>query len=136
MTASPAPPEPDPRPVVFFDGGCPLCRREIAHYRRLDGQGRVAWVDIQAEPEVLAAHGLDLDTAMARFHVRDGAGRWQTGAWGFVAMWSGLPYYRALAALVRGLRLTPLLDAGYRVFARRRLASRCRDGVCATGEAP
>lgn len=124
------------QPRVFYDGGCPLCRREIDHYRRLDLSARIQWVDIQSEPEVLAAHGLDLASAMARFHVLGGDGRWHTGAWGFTELWSQLPYYRGLARLVRGLRVEPLLDAGYRVFARRRLAARCRDGVCATAEAP
>ena len=29
------------RPMVFYDGGCPLCRREIAHYRRIDSAERL-----------------------------------------------------------------------------------------------
>jgi predicted DCC family thiol-disulfide oxidoreductase YuxK len=124
------------RPQVFYDGGCPLCRREIDHYRRLDRDERVEWVDILQAPESLARAGLDREEAMARFHVLDGRGRWQTGAWGFAEVWSHLPYYRRLAGAVRGLGLLPLMDAGYRLFARRRLAARCRDGACAAGGRP
>jgi hypothetical protein len=43
-------------------------------------------VDITREREALAFHGLDLETAMQRFHVLDARGNWQTGAWGFVEM--------------------------------------------------
>ena len=38
------------RPMVFYDGGCPLCRREIAHYRRIDSAERLRWVDALNEP--------------------------------------------------------------------------------------
>jgi predicted DCC family thiol-disulfide oxidoreductase YuxK len=48
MVLGPPPDEPRPfqtasldRPVVFYVGGCPLCRREISHYRRLDRRGAV-----------------------------------------------------------------------------------------------
>ena len=124
-----------PRPAVFFDGGCPLCMREIAHYRRLDRDGQIEWVDITRRPEQLAAHGLSLYTAMARFHVLDSRGVWQTGAWGFNEMWSHLPYYRWLARLLSALRLISLLDKAYAGFARWRLRSRCgADGCRLHGE--
>mgnify|MGYP000446977673 CR=1 FL=1 len=38
-------PEGSGRPLVFYDGSCPLCRREIAHYRRQDRAGALGWVD-------------------------------------------------------------------------------------------
>ena len=47
-------------PVVFFDGGCPLCRREIAHYRRIDTAQRLCWVDAASEPEALQRHGVSM----------------------------------------------------------------------------
>lgn len=118
------------RPTVFFDGGCPLCRREIAHYRRLDRHGRIHWFDV-AEPGVqLDQFGLDRTAVMARFHVRDADGRMLTGAAAFVALWRCLPGYRHLARLVSALHLTGLLEWGYRRFAVWRLRRRCDDGLC------
>ncbi len=35
---------------------------------------------------------------MQRFHVLDADGCWQTGAAGFIELWTHLPYYRMLAA--------------------------------------
>ena len=34
------------RPVVFYDGACPLCSREIAHYRRRQDSDDLLWLDI------------------------------------------------------------------------------------------
>ena len=31
--------------TVYFDGACPVCRGEIAHYRRQRGSESIAWVD-------------------------------------------------------------------------------------------
>ena len=84
----------DPRPVVLFDGGCPLCRREIAHYRKLRAAQGVRWVDITMTDDLESRYGIGAEAAMARFHVRDGHGRWQTGAVAFVELWSHLGPYR------------------------------------------
>ena len=119
-----------PYATVFFDGACPLCGAEIAHYRRLRGAQRVRWVDISEDAQALADHGLTRATAMARFHVLDADGRWQTGAWGFAELWSHLPAYRWLSYGVRKLRLLPLLDHGYRWFARWRSRRVCASGRC------
>jgi predicted DCC family thiol-disulfide oxidoreductase YuxK len=120
------------RPVVLFDGGCPMCSREIAHYRRRRGADRIDWIDIATADALQARYGVSPDDAMARFHVRDPRGCWQTGAWGFVELWSHLATYRWLAGAMRSLRLTGILDFAYTGFARWRLRRRCDETSCTT----
>lgn len=121
---------PATRTTMFYDGSCPLCRREVAHYRRLDRSGRVHWLDIAADPTPLQAHGVSPEQAMRRLHALDADGRLVSGAWAFAAIWRELPGYRWLARLVTALHLLPLMDAVYRRFARWRYARRCREGIC------
>ena len=35
-----------PALTIYYDGSCPLCRREIAFYRRLRATMRLDWVDV------------------------------------------------------------------------------------------
>jgi len=120
--------------VVFYDGACPMCRREIGHYRKRRGSAELNWIDVSRPSPELDAYGLGQASAMARFHVLDENGRWQTGAWGFAELWSHLPAYRWAATLVRRLRLLPLLDAAYTRFARWRLRGRCLQASCGSGD--
>jgi predicted DCC family thiol-disulfide oxidoreductase YuxK len=120
-------------PTVFFDGSCPLCRREIAHYRRSRYADRLAWVDLSSDQARLEVHGLSRQQAMQRLHVLDASGNWQIGAWAFAEMWSHLPRYRVLASLFRHTGLLPLLDRLYNVFARWRSRRRCA-GMASVGE--
>lgn len=121
------------RPLVLFDGGCPLCRREIAHYRRLPGSDAVEWQDLDPLPDGEVADGVTRADAMARFHVRDPRGNWHSGVAAFVVLWRALPRYRWLARAVTLLRLTRPLDVVYGHFARRRLVRRCDSSCAATG---
>jgi predicted DCC family thiol-disulfide oxidoreductase YuxK len=119
--------------TVFFDGSCPLCSREISHYRRLRGADQLVWVDISSDNHMLAVHGLERQTAMERFHVLDANGQWQTGARGFIELWSHLPAYRWLATLVRVLHMENILDFIYTQFARWRVQRRCDSTRCERG---
>lgn len=116
--------------TVFYDGGCPMCAREIAHYRRLAGAERgIVWVDVTREPAPLAQAGLGLETALRRFHVREGE-RWQVGVRGFLALWVRLPGYRWLAQVIEALRLIRPLEALYAHFADWRFRRRGSAGAC------
>ena len=116
--------------TIFYDGSCPLCSREIAHYQRLSGAESMKWIDIAKTENLQTAYGLHYDSAMARFHVLDVNGNWKTGAWGFAELWSHLPGYRRLAQALRVLRLLPLLDHAYSYFARWRLRPSRYDKTC------
>jgi predicted DCC family thiol-disulfide oxidoreductase YuxK len=119
------------RPIVFYDGGCPLCRREIAHYQRIDRERRIQWTDIQQQPDTLQAHGLSWQQAMQRMHVRDSDGQMVSGAAAFAALWRHIPRYHLLAVFVSLPGIHWLAEQVYSVFARRRYRSRCSDQVCA-----
>lgn len=44
-----------PKPIVYYDGGCPVCRREIGFYQTCPGAEHIAWQDISQAPELVAA---------------------------------------------------------------------------------
>jgi predicted DCC family thiol-disulfide oxidoreductase YuxK len=120
-----------PEIEVFYDGGCPLCRREVALLRRLDRRGRVRFVDIDAPGFEAAAIDAPGDL-MARIHARGPDGAWVTGVEVFRQIYALLGF-GPLVALTRLPGLSPLLDALYAIFARNRVRwlGRCSAGACA-----
>jgi len=106
------------KPTVFYDGACPLCSREIAHYRQCSGSDVVNWLDISQSREQLAAYDIDYDSAMKRFHVLSPDGTYHTGAYGFVYLWSKLKPYKIFSKLINLFSLASLLDWFYVRFAK------------------
>lgn len=121
-----------PQVLMFYDGGCPLCSREVSHYRRLDKAQRVGWIDITRDYGTLEAFNVPYRSAMERLHVLSRDGRLLTGAYGFAAVWSELPYYHLLSKLLRIPGALALLDKAYNGFARWRFRRRCSDVACDT----
>ena len=108
--------------TLFWDGGCPLCRREIAYYKFLDHEKRVNWINIEAEPERLAPHGVEPEAAMEFIHGIDKSGQLVKGVPAFIAVWEVLPYWNVLPPLIRTFPFAmPLVDAAYAWWAKRRL---------------
>lgn len=103
-----------PRVTVWFDGACPLCRREIALIRRLDWRGRIAFVDV-ARPE--SACPIDRTQLLARFHAREGDVL-LSGAAAFAAMWRAVPMLWPLGQLARLPLVLPMLERAYTAFLR------------------
>jgi len=103
-----------PALTVYYDGACPLCRVEIAHYRRQQGADVLCFVDV-AEPTACGP-GLSHAQALARFHVRDAEGRLLSGAAAFVGLWQHLPRWRWLGRVAAWPPVLALLELGYRAF--------------------
>ena len=105
---------------VWFDGDCPLCRREIALMRRLDRRGAVAFHDVATGQ---GACPIDRAELLARFHARED-GRMLSGAAAFAAMWRAIPLMRPLGLLARNRRVLAALERLYLAFLPRRPAIR------------
>ncbi len=112
-SSSPAAP---PALTVYYDGACPVCSREIAHYQRLPGAQACQWVDAaQCPPEALGP-GLARAQALGRFHVRLPDGRLLDGAAGFAALWQAMPGWRWLGRLAASAPVRPLAALAYNAF--------------------
>ena len=122
MVSSPpgrVPPDP-PELTVFYDGGCPLCTKEIAFYERCSGADRIRWVDVSLATEPDVAEGLSRDQAIRRFHVQHPDGQVTSGGRAFAELWDEMCRVRyAVAMIGRVCRRGPLavaLDIAYQAF--------------------
>lgn len=103
---------------VWFDGDCPLCRREIALMRRLDRRGAIRFHDVATGE---GACPLDRTALLARFHARED-GQMLSGAAAFAAMWRAIPLLRPLGLLARNRRVLAGLERLYLAFLKVRPA--------------
>lgn len=100
--------------TVWFDGGCPLCRREIALMERLDRRGAIRFVDVDAGD---ANCPLDRAELLGRFHAMED-GRIVSGAAAFAAMWREIPRLRLLGLAARNPIVLAGLERLYVAFLR------------------
>ena len=117
--------------TLYYDGGCPVCTREIGFYQRRRGADRIHWVNLaQCDPRELGTD-LSFDAAIARLHARRPDGQLVSGGRAFAALWQALPAFRltgrvaALPGIVHGL------EWGYRGFLKVRRLWRGNAVACA-----
>lgn len=98
--------------TVIYNGDCPICSREIAHYRaRAERAGAPLAFEDLARAD-LSRHGLTRDGAARRIYAVEN-GRLLGGLDAFAAVWSRLPGLRWLARAARLPVLRPVLSFGY-----------------------
>lgn len=102
--------------TVFYDGGCPICAREVGMYQSLKGAEFIKWVNLSALPDGEVAPGVIKKNALARFHAVDYKGNIHVGGAAFVALWCMLPKFRILGALFNRWPFRAILDHLYRLF--------------------
>jgi predicted DCC family thiol-disulfide oxidoreductase YuxK len=109
-----------PNLTVLYDGGCPLCSAEIAHYRDIAAGRSIAFEDVAANPAFAGSCGLTPEAALARFHVRVGD-QVLSGAAAFAALWKELPgAWRFLGTVASLPFLSGAFEILYWLFLRAR----------------
>jgi demethoxyubiquinone hydroxylase (CLK1/Coq7/Cat5 family) len=104
--------------TVFYDGACPLCRREIDLYRRQSGAEALDFVDVNAAPPGTLPQATTRAQLLSRLHVADADGRLLDGAAAFFALWQRLPAWRWLGRLGRLRLVVRVADGIYSGFLR------------------
>lgn len=103
------------RVKVWFDGGCPLCQREIRIMRRLDIGGAIDFVDVSESVD--ATCPIDQADLLARFHAEEN-GKVLSGAAAFAAMWRAIPRLRWLGMLAQNATVLAIFERLYLLFLR------------------
>jgi predicted DCC family thiol-disulfide oxidoreductase YuxK len=98
--------------IVWYDGACPMCMREIALMRRLDVRRSIDFLDIAPADAVCP---LDRQLMLARFHASED-GVILSGAAAFAAMWRAIPLLKPLGLIARNAFVLGLLERLYNRF--------------------
>lgn len=120
------------QPIVFYDGDCPLCKKEIGHYMGIDQNKSVHWVDISTDKILLTHYGISFASAMKKLHVIDINNQIRIGVDAFLTIWLRLPYYRYLAKTVTLLKLKKPMTWAYNIFAKQRYKKFIQRQRCTT----
>jgi predicted DCC family thiol-disulfide oxidoreductase YuxK len=106
-----------PANTVYFDGSCPICRREIAVYQRKADEHAIQWVDVSLkESETLIPVGLSRAVLTKRFNVRQSSGQVVSSLAAFMVVWQCTPGFRWFARLAALRSISALLSILYEIF--------------------
>jgi len=112
---------PNPYLTVWYNTRCPVCNGGIDWQRNkllaAVRAGRIAFRDINEQPDALAAYGASLDDVRRRLHATDEAGRLIVGADVAIAIWQMTPGEGWLATLLGNRLMLPVTRFGYDRFA-------------------
>ena len=127
----PPPPQPTfPVLTLYYDGGCPVCTREIGFYRRRRGAERIRWVNLAQCGDTELGADLSREAATARLHARRSDGGLLSGARAFAALWQALPAFRLAGRVAALPGIVQTLEWGYQGFLKVRRLWRKNAGAC------
>jgi predicted DCC family thiol-disulfide oxidoreductase YuxK len=116
--------------TLYYDGGCPVCTREIGFYRRQRGAERVRWVNLAQCGDDELGPDLSREAAYAKLHARLPDGRLLAGARAFAALWQVLPAFRLAGRIAALPGFVHVLERGYRGFLKVRRLWRKDAAAC------
>ena len=102
--------------TLYYDGGCPVCTREIGFYHKRRGSECIRWVNLALCEDDELGSGLSRKAAYARLHARLPDGQLVSGAAAFAALWQALPAFRLAGRISALPGVIHLLEWGYRGF--------------------
>ena len=101
---------------VYYDGSCPLCKREIGFYHKQKGSEKVSWIDLSLSQNIEVEPGLTKSSALKRFHVKLENGSIVSGASAFISLWLSLDRFTKFGKYLNRTWIIKLLDILYNWF--------------------
>ncbi|MGM0985240.1 MAG: thiol-disulfide oxidoreductase DCC family protein [Pseudomonadota bacterium] len=113
---------------VYYDGICPVCRRDRTRYERWAGEAgrQVTWCDVTEHQATLREKGVDPQAALLSLHVEEEGGRIREGIDAYVLLIRRVPRLKPVAWVIGMPGLKPVLRWLYDRWVRRRLAQEGR----------
>jgi len=109
----------DKKLQIFYDGDCPLCRAEMEFLERRDKNNCIGFVDVRLPHALEPLKGVSCEVALNAIHARTDTGEILTGIDAFCIAYQ-LTGLKLLAWILSRKSVRPILNYGYRVFARNR----------------
>ena len=104
--------------IVFYDGACPICLKEINYYKKIAAPKIFDWIDINSVDNMKSLYNIDSIDALKVMHVIDHFGKIHKGVNAFVIIWSCLEKWKYLACVVKWPVVFQMVKMFYFLFAK------------------
>ena len=85
--------------IVFYDGKCNLCSKEINYYKKVAPDNTFNWQDVNIKSNTLINYDIKTSEALKILHVIDNNKKLHMGIDAFIVIWRNLKYWKFLAKL-------------------------------------
>ena len=104
---------------VFYDGNCPICKKEIEVYKRLNQNKAIRWYNIYDDNNALKIINKSREECLKAFHVIDKNITYkETDA--FFILWKDIKYFKILYYLFNFKFIKFFLNFLYKIYAKYR----------------
>ena len=101
---------------VFYDGNCPICKREIGVYKKLNQNKHIKWYNIYDDDKALKIIKKSREDCLRIFHVIDKA-KVYTGIEAFFILWKDIKYFKILYYVFNFFIIKYSLNFLYKIYA-------------------
>lgn len=106
------------RVIIFYDGHCSVCNKEMDYYKKKDPLNKIHFLDITSEEFRSSSYSSHFDEMMKEMHALSSKGKMLRGMDAFYLLWQELDLQSFLRFLM-GISLFKLFfHIGYFIFAR------------------
>ena len=104
---------------VFYDGNCPICKREIEVYKKLNQNKSIKWYNVHDNNDALKILNKSREESLKAFHVMDKNIIYkETDA--FFELWKDIKYFKVLYFLFNFKIIKFFLNFLYKIYAKYR----------------
>ena len=107
----------DQKIIVYYDGKCGLCSKEINHYKKISPENIFQREDITQDASELNALGISLAEGLKLLHAKGIDGSIHVGVDAFILIWKQLNRWKVLGFLVSLPLIRQIAQFAYKSFA-------------------
>ena len=106
--------------LVFFDGNCTICSKEINFYKKKDFGKKIFWVDINKNRSLLQKYEISFNDSLLYLHVINKDGITEIGVEGFITIWKELEKFKFLIFFLNFKPIKRIISTLYKYWAQKR----------------
>ena len=105
---------------VFFDGNCPICKKEINTYKKLSLDKKIEWHDISKNKDITKNINKTQKECLKILHVVDDRNNIKTAIDAFIEIWNKTKFFRHLVFLFKIPLIKLIANYFYKKYAKYR----------------
>ena len=105
---------------IFYDGSCPVCKREISLYRKLSLSSDFKWYNVHYSKSALDKVKKSKEECLKLLHVFDDNNNLHIGIEAFIIIWKKTKYFKVLAYLIDYKLFKLPLNFFYKLYANKK----------------